>query len=93
MWGKLITLEKLLRAFCGAYFGTAIAGMGITPNAWRMLVRGLLVLVHGVVFLAPAAAQLGTVSSPLMIGNTILVLLNQTWTTARIGSKCVGDER
>ena len=42
-----------------------------------MAVLGVVVVVHGVVLLTPAADRLGSASGPLMIGYALLMLLNQ----------------
>lgn len=60
----------------------ATTGVGMTTAAWGMLVLGLIVLVHGVVLLTPAASTIGAASGPLMIGYAILMLVNQAWMSA-----------
>lgn len=42
-----------------------------------MVVLGLVVVVHGVILLTPYTGRLGTASGPLMIGYSLLMLLNQ----------------
>ncbi|WP_233547757.1 hypothetical protein [Haloferax sp. Atlit-10N] len=43
-----------------------------------MALLGVIVVVHGVVLLTPYADRLGSASGPLMIGYSVLMLLNQT---------------
>ena len=43
-----------------------------------MALLGVIVVLHGVVLLTPYAERLGTASGPLMIGYSVLMLLNQT---------------
>lgn len=61
-------------------------------SMWGMLLLGLIVLVHGVVLLTDWAAQLGEWSGPLMIGYSVLMLLNQAWveSTASMESNAMG---
>ncbi len=70
----------------GVYSGyLATTGVGMTTAAWGMLALGLLVLVHGIVLVSPAASALGTASGPLMIGYAVLMLLNQAWMASGAG--------
>lgn len=70
----------------GVYSGyLATTGVGMTTAAWGMLALGLLVLVHGIVLVSPAASALGAASGPLMIGYAVLMLLNQAWMASGAG--------
>lgn len=51
------------------------AGLGL--GGWIMALLGVVVLLHGIVLLTPAVARLGSASGPLMIGYSIVMLLNQ----------------
>jgi hypothetical protein len=55
----------------------SVSGPSMTGGGWFMLALGVVVVVHGVVLLTPAARRLGTASGPLMIGYAALMLLNQ----------------
>lgn len=52
---------------------TATLGIG----GWIMLAIGVIVLVHGVLLLTPAADQMGRISGPLMILWAAIMLLDQ----------------
>lgn len=52
---------------------TATLGIG----GWIMLAIGVVVLVHGVLLLTPAAEQMGRISGPLMILWAAIMLLDQ----------------
>jgi hypothetical protein len=54
----------------------AMAGPMMTLGGWIMLAIGIVVLVHGVMLLTPAAASLGRISGPLMIAWASIMLLN-----------------
>jgi len=56
---------------------TGGGGMMGTNSGWLMLLLGIVVVVHGVVLLTPYAGRLGAASGPLMIGYSLLMLLNQ----------------
>lgn len=47
-----------------------------------MVILGLVVVIHGVVLLTPYASRLGNASGPLMIGYSLLMLLNQALVAA-----------
>lgn len=57
------------------------ATLGI--GGWSMLAVGVVVLVHGVILLTPAAAALRRTSGPLMIAWASIMLLNQWLLPAR----------
>lgn len=57
----------------------ATTGAEMTGAAWLMLALGLVVLVHGVLLLTPAAARIGAASGPLMLAYAVVMLLNQAW--------------
>jgi hypothetical protein len=52
-------------------------GSGVGLGGWIMLGVGIIVLVHGIVLLAPAATRLGGVSGPLMVIWALVMLANQ----------------
>lgn len=54
------------------------AGMMQSTGGAFMALLGVIVVVHGVVLLTPYADRLGSASGPLMIGYSVLMLLNQT---------------
>ncbi|WP_310894319.1 MULTISPECIES: hypothetical protein [unclassified Haloferax] len=56
----------------------AEAGMMQSAGGAFMALLGVIVVVHGVVLLTPYADRLGSASGPLMIGYSVLMLLNQT---------------
>ena len=47
-------------------------------SGWLMTLLGVVVLVHGVLLLTDAADRIGDASGPLMIGYSVLMLLNQS---------------
>lgn len=63
----------------------ATTGAGMSGSAWFMAVLGAVVLVHGVVLVTPVASTLGRASGPLMIGYSVLMLLNQVWLASSFG--------
>ncbi|UHQ99247.1 hypothetical protein HYG81_25765 (plasmid) [Natrinema zhouii] len=56
---------------------TSGSGMMGSNSGLLMAALGIVVIVHGVVLLTPYANQLGNASGPLMIGYSLLMLLNQ----------------
>lgn len=61
-------------------------------GGWLMAALGVVVLVHGTVLLTDAADRLGDTSGPLMIGYSVLMLLNQTlYGTGMMGSSGMGS--
>lgn len=56
--------------------GEMDAGIGIGGGI--MLALGIVVLLHGIVLLSPAAGSLAAASSPLMVLWAVLMLLNQS---------------
>lgn len=69
----------------------ATTGAGMPESAWLMVALGVVVLVHGVVLLTPAASTLGRASGPLMIGYAVLMLVNQAWLTTISDSEMADD--
>jgi hypothetical protein len=63
----------------------ATTGAGMSGSAWFMAALGVIVLVHGVVLVTPAASALGRASGPLMVGYSVLMLLNQAWLASGVG--------
>lgn len=74
LYGAAIALVSGLYSLVSATGG---AGMMGTNSGWFMLLLGIVVVVHGVVLLTPYADRLGAASGPLMIGYSLLMLLNQ----------------
>lgn len=73
----------------------SVTGMSMTVGGWFMLGLGLIVFVHAIVLLTPAAGRLGAASGPLMIAYSVLMLLNQLrlaagWMTGSGASGGVG---
>jgi hypothetical protein len=56
---------------------TAGRGMMSSNSGLLMALLGVIVIIHGVVLLTPYASQLGNASGPLMIGYSLVMLLNQ----------------
>lgn len=62
----------------GVYSGyLSVSGVSMSTGGWFMLGLGAIVLLHGIVLLTPMAARIGELSGPLMIGYSVLMLLNQ----------------
>jgi hypothetical protein len=53
------------------------SGPQMTIGGWFMLALGAVVFLHGIALLTPVADRLGDASGPLMIGYSVLMLLNQ----------------
>ena len=85
---------SLLSATTGVGMGTGMAmgsGMGTgegmaTLGGGVMVLLGLLVVGHGIALLTPLAGRLGNASGPLMIGYSIVMVLNQ----ALVGTSLLG---
>ena len=73
-YGAAIALVSGLYSLISATGGGGLRG---TNSGWLMLLLGIVVVVHGVVLLTPYASRLGTASGPLMIGYSLVILLNQ----------------
>ena len=73
-YGAAIALVSGLYSLVSA---TTDSGMMSTNSGILMALLGVIVIVHGVVLLTPYASQLGNASGPLMIGYSLLMLLNQ----------------
>ena len=73
-YGAAIALVSGLYSLVSATGGGGMMG---TNSGWFMLLLGIIVVVHGVVLLTPYASRLGSASGPLMIGYSLLMLLNQ----------------
>ena len=54
-----------------------VDGVAMTAADWVMLTVGLVVLVHGIVLLTPAAMALRPLSGPLMLVWALVMLANQ----------------
>lgn len=64
----------------GAYSLLSVAtggGMMQSTGGVFMALLGVIVVVHGIVLLTPYASRLGSASGPLMIGYSVLMVLNQ----------------
>lgn len=65
-------------AFISGLYSLWSGSMGTqTTSSLLMAALGILVIGHGAVLLTPAAERLGSASGPLMIGYSLLMLLNQ----------------
>jgi hypothetical protein len=79
-----VTTVRLYAASIGVVSGgyslfQATTGAGMSGSAWFMAALGVVALGHGVVLMTPAASALGRASGPLMVGYSVLMLLNQAW--------------
>ena len=59
------------------FSATTGSGMMNSNSGLLMAVLGVVVVVHGVVLLTPYASRLGNASGALMIGYSLVMLLNQ----------------
>lgn len=57
--------------------GSASAASRMVASAWVMTLLGVIVIGHGVLLVSSLAPQLGSLSGPLMIGYSIVMLVNQ----------------
>lgn len=73
-YGAAIALVSGLYSLLSVTTGN---GMMSSNSGLLMALLGVIVLVHGVVLLTPYASWLGNASGPLMIGYSLLMLLNQ----------------
>ncbi|MFB6235538.1 MAG: hypothetical protein ABEH81_06710 [Halopenitus sp.] len=66
-------------AFVSGLYSLWSASMAsrMVTSGWLMGVLGVIVIVHGAVLLTGYAERLGDASGPLMIGYSLLMLLNQ----------------
>jgi hypothetical protein len=58
-------------------FGMSGPQIEIVTSVWIMLLLGIVVLVHGVALLRLSGGRFGTISGLLMIGYSIVMILNQ----------------
>lgn len=73
-YGAAIALVSGLYSLLSATVGSGMMG---SNSGLLMGLLGVVVVVHGVVLLTPYASRLGNASGPLMIGYSLLMLLNQ----------------
>ena len=73
-YGAAIALVSGLYSLISATGGTGMMG---SNSGLLMTVLGIVVVIHGVVLLTPYASRLGNASGPLMIGYSLVMLLNQ----------------
>lgn len=73
-YGAAIALVSGLYSLVSATGGTGMMG---SNSGLLMALLGVIVVVHGVVLLTPYASRLGNASGPLMIGYSLVMLLNQ----------------
>ncbi|MFC7130520.1 hypothetical protein [Haloferax chudinovii] len=73
-YGAAIALVSGVYSLVSATGGTGMMG---SNSGLLMALLGVIVVVHGVVLLTPYANRLGKASGPLMIGYSIVMLLNQ----------------
>jgi hypothetical protein len=68
-----------LIAFASGFYSLWSASMAsrMVTSGWLMALLGVVVIVHGTVLLTGYAERLGDASGPLMIGYSLLMLLNQ----------------
>jgi hypothetical protein len=74
-YGAAIALVSGLYSLLSVTTG---AGMMQSSSGLLMALLGVVVVVHGVVLLTPYASRLGNASGPLMVGYSLLMLLNQS---------------
>lgn len=73
-YGAAIALVSGIYSLLSATGGTGMMG---SNSELLMALLGVVVVVHGVVLLTPYADRLGSASGPLMIGYSLVMLLNQ----------------
>lgn len=73
-YGAAIALVSGVYSLLSATGGTGMMG---SNSGLLMMLLGVIVVVHGVVLLTPYADRLGNASGPLMIGYSLVMLLNQ----------------
>ena len=73
-YGAAIALVSGLYSLVSATGGTGMMG---SNSGLLMALLGVIVVVHGVVLLTPYANQIGNASGLLMIGYSLVMLLNQ----------------
>jgi hypothetical protein len=73
-YGAAIALVSGLYSLVSATGGTGMMG---SNSGLLMALLGVVVVVHGVVLLTPYVDRLGNASGPLMIGYSLVMLLNQ----------------
>ncbi|EJN56969.1 hypothetical protein [Halogranum rubrum] len=73
-YGAAIALVSGIYSLLSATGGTGMMG---SNSGLLMALLGVVVVVHGVVLLTPYADRLGSASGPLMIGYSLVMLLNQ----------------
>ncbi|WP_458207908.1 hypothetical protein [Haladaptatus sp. NG-SE-30] len=73
-YGAAIALVSGLYSLVAATNGSGMMG---SNSGLLMTILGIFVVIHGVVLLTPYASRLGNASGPLMVGYSLLMLLNQ----------------
>ncbi|WP_435120008.1 hypothetical protein [Halolamina sp. C58] len=73
-YGAAIALISGVYSLVSATGGSGMMG---SNSGLLMAVLGVVVVGHGVVLLTPSASRLGNASGPLMIGYSLVMLLNQ----------------
>ncbi|WP_245903083.1 hypothetical protein [Salinigranum rubrum] len=73
-YGAAIALVSGIYSLVSATGGRGMMG---SNSGLLMALLGVVVVVHGVVLLTPYASRLGNASGPLMIGYSLVMLLNQ----------------
>lgn len=73
-YGAAIALVSGVYSLVSATGGRGMMG---SNSGLLMALLGVVVVVHGVVLLTPYASRLGNASGPLMIGYSLVMLLNQ----------------
>lgn len=81
LYGAAISLVSGIYSLWSASMATEM-----TAGGWLMVVLGVVVIAHGAVLLTDGADRLGDASGPLMIGYSVLMLLNQ----ALVGTGTMG---
>jgi hypothetical protein len=73
-YGAAIALVSGVYSLASATTGSGMMG---SNSGLLMALLGVIVIVHGIVLLTPYASQLGNASGPLMVGYSLVMLLNQ----------------
>ncbi|MFC6987825.1 hypothetical protein ACFQJD_02060 [Haloplanus sp. GCM10025708] len=73
-YGAAIALVSGVYSLLSATTGS---GMMSSNSGLLMALLGVIVIVHGVALLTPYSSRLGNASGPLMIGYSLVMLLNQ----------------
>ncbi|QZP36820.1 hypothetical protein [Halobaculum magnesiiphilum] len=89
LYGAAIAITSGVYSLVSATVGGTMGTTGLGIAGWLMLAIGVVVVVHGVALVTPAADRIGSASGPLMIAYSLVMLLLQalgaTGMTGRTG--------